>query len=171
MNKDGPPHTPLTPLAERLHAKIAEERQALEQKILNELKTLAVSCLAGSKAELATIQTDMAAQVQSTRRTLAGLLRWPLWTALGLLLASLLLALLSSLGLWMLAKSQWEELNTIRAQVSDEQAALSDLMAQTGGVRILRAANGTFLVLPDSADQAKYTCDGKSCLKLSEKGS
>ncbi|MGY4752986.1 hypothetical protein ACVNHC_24250 [Pannonibacter sp. Q-1] len=158
-------------MKQSLDEKMREARERLERQSAEieamtsaELKRLAKSLTSECERELKKIRSDIQEHGQMTA-SLAELLRWPRWTAaICVTIVGISLALLWA-GTWWMSGNVWE----LRSQVEAETQALAQLQAQTGGVRILQAPNGTFLVLPDSADQAKYTCDGKTCLKLSGK--
>lgn len=154
-------------LRERLAAKLEADRKEIEALTLSEHRKLAESFLAASKAEFATIESDLRHQTTGLTRTLQGslgeVLRWPLWTAAGCVVT-----VMASLGLlW--AGTWWlrSDLNELRQQTAAEEATLLQLKAQTGGLRIVTARDGVYVVLPSGTDVTKlYTCGPLQCLKI-----
>lgn len=151
-------------LSARLTTKLSQDRQQIEELTLAEQKKLAANLETASKDAFAHIRSVIDRETLATTRSVRKLLRWPLWTAA----ICVILVAISLTVLW--ATTWWfqQDLIELRAETQAQRRALQSLTDQTGGIEILTATNGTFVILPKGTDlDTVYTCrDERSCLKL-----
>lgn len=153
-------------LADRLALKASKERATVETLTQSELRRLGESSRIACENELSSIESAIHARSQKITDRMDRIERrqrlGPLWTGLG----TIVTVLCGLLVLW--GASAWTnrslaqargELNATRAAIMSERNALNALQQQTGGVRIERHSNGTFVVLPVGTDvRTNWNC-------------
>lgn len=162
MNRGGPASSTLS---ERLAAKLEADRKQVEELTLSEHRKLAQSFLDASKAELATIRSAIQGESLTTVQTLRAMLRWPLWTASCCIVTVIMSLTLLWVGTWWMR----QDLAETRSAITTERQVLSSLQEQTGGVRIVKAENGMFVVLPRGIDASKtFRCNEQDCIRIGD---
>ena len=150
-------------LNERLTTRLSEDRERIEQLTLSEQKKLATNLESASRDAFARIRSVIDQETLATTVSVRKLLRWPLWTAA----ICVILVVISLTTLWGVSWWMRQDLIALRAETQVQESALQSLMDKTGGVEILSAQNGRFVILPKGTRlNATYQCDGRPCLKL-----
>jgi hypothetical protein len=154
-------------LSERLRAKMEADRMEVEKLTSNELEKLASSLRSASAAALSSTESAISERMKRLYREMGRIerdqKRWPLWSGAGALALSGSILI----GLWAFSGWQRSELASLQAQIVQERNTLGQLQSHTGGVRLVEAPNGWFLMFPTGTDtKTTYDCQGQSCIKL-----
>lgn len=164
MSVTGPAGPSLTA---RLQERLRQDRSEIEELTRSELRALAESLSASSRAALDGIERDTAARLARLRSETDAIARrqrlWPLWT--GLSCATIAAALFALL--WVATGWERSELGSLTRETARAERTLRALEARTGGVVIQRAEAGTFVILPEGSDP-RWTCGESACVKLPE---
>jgi len=172
-------------LTNRLHERIAKDREEMEQIARSELQHLQQSLRASSSAALNTMTSDIAAQSQAARQSvttsLSGLEqsteRWRSALALIVLrntLIGLALTLGIGIGAWGLMTALSWRLESLQEEAAQAKALRDALKAQTTalerktwGIVLMEDKSGRYIVLPPGAKVQPYqTQDKRSALRL-----
>jgi hypothetical protein len=172
-------------LTNRLHERIAKDREEMEQIARSELQHLQQSLRESSSAALNTMASDIAAQSQAARQSVTASLsgleqsteRWRSALALIVLrntLIGLALTLGIGIGAWgLITALSWrleslqEEATQWKAQRDTLKAQATALERKTWGIVLMEDRNGRYIVLPPGTKVQPYeTRDKHPALRL-----
>ena len=172
-------------LTNRLHERIAKDREEMEQIARSELQHLQQSLRESSSAALSTMASDIAAQSQAAQQSVTASLsgleqsteHWR--SVLGMVLMrntclGLALTLGIGIGAWGLMtalawrlESLQEETGQWKAQRDALKAQATALERKTWGIVLMEDKSGRYIILPQGAKAQPYqTQDKRQALRL-----
>ena len=156
------PNHSLSTLTARINAQAEAERQALENQVETEFKTLCANLRASATNAFSTIESDIQAAVETTREKTTAQIKllnsgfMERWLLCGLASVALfLIVTLAGMGMGFLAKHYLTSLRQDLDELSNQKAALEatvqQLHSQTWGLTLIEDDNGKFIVPPPRA--------------------